>query len=110
MKMPFELKEVDHTEEGWKPETGKEYLVQYRWKNDEDSIFLVGTFHEVWFGHTFHWFWGASSLQLSDAEHDRGPNPDIKNFIGIWEVIRLPEPEGNTGRQKNLITREDVDI
>lgn len=103
---PFELKEVNHTEEGWEPDTDKEYLIQYRWKKDKKSIFLMGSFSSVWFGYTFHWFWGASTLQLAT---DDKTGRDIENFIGIWEVIRLPEPEIR-GRQTNLITQEDMNI
>ena len=104
--MPFNLTKVEHMEEGWKPDLDKEYLVQYRWKNDKDSIFLIGSFSEVWFGYTFHWYWGASSLQL--AMDDR-VNPDIERFIGIWEVERLPEPE-QPKKTPNFITKGDIDI
>ena len=106
MDMPFELEKVNHTEEGWKPDLDKEYLIQYRWKKDKKSIFLVGSFREVWYGYTFHWFWGASSLQLSNNSIN---DYDLKRFIGIWELIRLPEPESR-GKQKNFVTQEDMKI
>ena len=105
-EMPFILHEVNHTEEGWKPNLGKEYLVQYRWKGEKKSVFLVGSFSKVWFGYTFHWFWGASSLQLST---NSSSDYDLRRFVGIWEVERLPEPDSK-GRQTNLITQEDIDL
>jgi len=103
---PFNLTKVEHLEEGWEPDIYKEYLVQYRWRKAKRSIFLVGSFSKVWFGYTFHWYWGASSLQLSMRE--QGINKDIEYFMGIWEVERLPEPE-NKKQTLNFITKEDID-
>lgn len=107
MDLPFKLTKVDHFEEGWEPELDKEYLVQYRWEKDERSKFLVGRFHSVWYGYTFSWFWGSSSLQLST--NMKGYTKDFESFIGIWELERLPEPERKY-KQPNFITQGDIDI
>jgi len=105
--MPFNLTKVDHLEEGWEPDLDKEYLVQYRWKSDKRSIFLVGSFSEVWYGYTFHWFWGASSLQLST--YNKNYTRDFEQFVGIWELERLPEPESKK-KVPSFITKGDIDI
>ena len=107
MDLPFKAKKIDHLEEGWEPDLDKEYLVQYRWEKDNLSKFLIGRFRSVWFGYTFHWFWGASSLQLST--HSESYTRDFENFIGIWEVERLPEPERKK-KQPNFITQGDMNI
>ena len=102
---PFDLKEVNHTEEGWEPDVTLEYLVQYRWPSDSCSRFLVGRFSKQWYGYTFNWYWGSNSIQLSTEAYSK----DIESFIGIWKVIRLPEPD-RRGKQVNLITQEEMII
>jgi hypothetical protein len=65
----------------------------------------MGYFTPQWYGFCFHWFWGANSLQLSTESY----STDIESFLGVWEVIRLPEPEV-IGKQKTLITKEEMEI
>jgi hypothetical protein len=102
-KAPFTLEEEVLNPE-WEPELNQEYLVQYKFKGEEDSTFLIGRFSKVWFGYNFNWFWGASSLQLSTQSHSK----DIENFLGVWKLVRIPEPPRPT--RINFVTQEDMEL
>ena len=98
--IPFDLKKIEITND-WKPDSTKEYLVEYAFPSDKLSRFLIGNFYPVWFGYSFHWFWGASSLQFK--KDSRNENRDWKR---IWELIRkeveVEEPE--------FITEKDIEL
>jgi len=100
---PFTLEEVT-IDRDWKPDLKQEYLVQYKFQKDKESVFVIGRFHKVWFGYNFRWFWGAASLQLSTESHSN----DIENFLGIWEVHKPPEDPAL--EIVNFVTKEEMDI
>ena len=103
-KSPFVLNEVIADRE-FRPDLNQEYLVQYKFPKDKESIFVIGRFHKVWFGYNFHWFWGSASLQLSIDSND------IHNFVGIWEVTRLPEPANLVRvKKEDFVTEEEMNI
>jgi len=102
-KAPFTLEEVPVSVD-FEPDLKQEYLVQYKWKGDDASIFVIGKFHKQWYGYSFHFFWGASSLQLSTEKYSN----DIENFLGIWEMHRLPEPARPS--ITNFVTQEDMEL
>jgi len=83
----MKLKEIDLTK-------GKEHkhpdikCDKTHYVADWDGHLILGQFSEVWFGLTFNWFWGASSLQF-DA-----PGYNSSSWKKLWEVIDYePNPE-----------------
>ena len=100
LDLPFTLHEIEIPEEisetTWHPDLNKKYMIEYRWKGDKISVFLIGTFNEVWYGYTFYWFWGSASIQLNIKG-----TYDIRRFRRIWE-FRL--------REFAEITNEDIEI
>jgi hypothetical protein len=79
--LPFKLEEVKINEK-WRPDICKKYLIEYQWnKPDDPPHYIIGSFSSTWFGYTFHWFWAASSLQLST----RPQSNDWKRFKRVWE-------------------------
>jgi len=98
--LPFSLKEVE-VNENWKPELNQEYLVQYSWSDRKDGSnhrkedrYIIGKFNTTSFGYTFHWFWSASSLQLSVKGKSALLYPDdYKRFKRVWEFYRLTKDE-----------------
>lgn len=103
--LPFELiKET--VNEKWEPKIGQEYLVEYQFRRDKNSEFLVGRFSKVWFGYSLHWFWSASSLQLS--MDNAGSNPDWKRFKNIWKLTRKKDKK--IQKKYEFLTKNDVNI
>ncbi len=92
MNLPIQITEQEINED-WKPELGKQYIIEYQWKKG-DSNWIIGQFFDVWFGYTFHWFWGASSLQLGIKGKSILKYPeDWKNFKRVYLFEPHPEPD-----------------
>lgn len=105
INLPFALIE-ETVDKDFRPEKGQEYMIEhlYDTSNKEDSNILIGKFSEVWYGFNFHWYWSASSLQLSTQDY----SDDYKNFKRIWKLIRLTdevELEAN-----DFLTAEDMKL
>ena len=102
MKLQIQITEV-HIDENWEPDLDKQYIVEYQWKKDDKSWWLIGRFHPVWFGYTFHWPWSASSLQLSIKGKSLIKTPDDwKQFKRVYIFEPYPEPD--------FITKEELMI
>lgn len=92
MKLPIQITEIE-VDEKWEPELGKQYIIEYQWKKG-DSHWIIGHFTPVWFGYNFHWYWGASSLQLSiGGKGATKTSDDWKRFKRVYLFEPHPEPD-----------------
>ena len=90
MNLPIQITE-QKIDENWRPEKGQQYIVEYRWKNGNIN-WIIGKFHEVWFGYTFHWFWSASNLQLSiGGKGSLKVSDDYKKFKRVYLFEPYPK-------------------
>lgn len=111
--LPFVLKEVKVPKswsepDPWKPNTDKTYLIEYYiYSPNRKPTYMLGNFHKTWYGFSFHWFWSASSLQLS-VNDDR----DLKYFQRIWEfhINNNGDLDNNDSDNEEYITDDDIEI
>lgn len=106
IELPFSLRE-EKVDENWEPDIHQEYLVIYDWHKGNPEI-LVGKFSKTWYGFTFHWYWSASSLQLS-TNNKNGSNPDWKHFKQVFKLIR-DNPTSISVPNEDFITNKDIEI
>ena len=97
MNLPIQVTEIEVNKD-WRPEVGKQYIIEYQWTNKKESWWLIGTFSPVWFGFTFHWPWSAANLQLSTEPYSN----DWESFKRVYEFEPHPEPD--------FIDKKDVEI